>query len=643
MPAPIHPAAYQEALDIALRAHRALGCRGVSRADLRYDDTGGEPGRMVLLEVNTQPGMTPTSLVPDIAAPCRHQLRRAGALDGGERRHAIPERAPRAAAPAAARAPARRLSAAGSAPRRRRWRGATPSPRRRRTVAERAGASPPRPRPPPARASPRRGQGARLRRRQRRRSKAASASRARRSSTRSASSAARRSSASISAQAKRGSRALPWVRVGRGRAAAARYALRPHRRAPAARLLAAPGQARAGRPTTARSSPTERLERFRRAHRARRRRRAGGRAPRCSTCSPTRADARAACRGRGAGRRPALEPPSRQRHRRRRCPSRTRQSGLAPPRRARPQRAACSGATSSRSTCACPTGWCCALPPEPPKTPAKKGKPAGKEHMTKPRCFARRGSAPVAAVDIGTTKVCCFIARASTTASRASSASATRSRAACKNGVIVDIEAASHSILTAVHAAEQMAGETISEAVVNISGGFGASRLVKAEIASNGREISDHDMRRVLELRLPPQGAGRPRPSSIRSRSASRSTAAAASAIRAACSARSSASTCTSSPPQSRAVRNLTSCIGRCHLEIARAGGEPLRRGARRARRGRERARRHRHRHGRRHHRRSPCSSTATWSSPTACRWAAATSPTTSRAACRRRSPMPSA
>ncbi len=67
MPAPIHERAYAEALDIALRAHRALGCRGVSRADLRYDDTQGEPGRMVLLEINTQPGMTPTSLVPDIA------------------------------------------------------------------------------------------------------------------------------------------------------------------------------------------------------------------------------------------------------------------------------------------------------------------------------------------------------------------------------------------------------------------------------------------------------------------------------------------------------------------------------------------------------------------------------------------------
>jgi D-alanine-D-alanine ligase len=67
VPAPIHQRAYDEALDISLRAHRALGCRGVSRADLRYDDTNGEPGRLALLEVNTQPGMTPTSLVPDIA------------------------------------------------------------------------------------------------------------------------------------------------------------------------------------------------------------------------------------------------------------------------------------------------------------------------------------------------------------------------------------------------------------------------------------------------------------------------------------------------------------------------------------------------------------------------------------------------
>ncbi|MFL5266750.1 MAG: D-alanine--D-alanine ligase [Stellaceae bacterium] len=67
VPAPVPPAVYEEALDIALRAHQVLGCRGVSRADLRFDDTGAGCGQLYLLEVNTQPGMTPTSLVPDIA------------------------------------------------------------------------------------------------------------------------------------------------------------------------------------------------------------------------------------------------------------------------------------------------------------------------------------------------------------------------------------------------------------------------------------------------------------------------------------------------------------------------------------------------------------------------------------------------
>ena len=68
IPAAVHPAIYAAALDIALRAHNALGCRGATRADLRYDDTAGEPGRLVLLEVNTQPGLTPTSLLPEQAA-----------------------------------------------------------------------------------------------------------------------------------------------------------------------------------------------------------------------------------------------------------------------------------------------------------------------------------------------------------------------------------------------------------------------------------------------------------------------------------------------------------------------------------------------------------------------------------------------
>jgi D-alanine-D-alanine ligase len=68
IPAQVHPRAYDRAMDLALAAHRALGCRGASRADFRYDDTETDPGRLVLLEVNTQPGLTPTSLLPEQAA-----------------------------------------------------------------------------------------------------------------------------------------------------------------------------------------------------------------------------------------------------------------------------------------------------------------------------------------------------------------------------------------------------------------------------------------------------------------------------------------------------------------------------------------------------------------------------------------------
>lgn len=67
MPAPLSPETYQDALDLALRAHQTLGCEGVSRVDLRYDDTDGKSDFYVL-EVNTQPGLTPLSLVPEIAA-----------------------------------------------------------------------------------------------------------------------------------------------------------------------------------------------------------------------------------------------------------------------------------------------------------------------------------------------------------------------------------------------------------------------------------------------------------------------------------------------------------------------------------------------------------------------------------------------
>jgi D-alanine-D-alanine ligase len=65
LPANISPEVTNRAMDISLAAHRALGCRGATRADLRYDE---DNDKLVLLEVNTQPGMTRTSLLPEQAA-----------------------------------------------------------------------------------------------------------------------------------------------------------------------------------------------------------------------------------------------------------------------------------------------------------------------------------------------------------------------------------------------------------------------------------------------------------------------------------------------------------------------------------------------------------------------------------------------
>ena len=68
LPAEILPNIYHLVQKLALTAHQSLGCRGVSRMDFRYDDTPDGTGEVICLEVNTQPGMTETSLVPELAA-----------------------------------------------------------------------------------------------------------------------------------------------------------------------------------------------------------------------------------------------------------------------------------------------------------------------------------------------------------------------------------------------------------------------------------------------------------------------------------------------------------------------------------------------------------------------------------------------
>jgi D-alanine-D-alanine ligase len=67
IPAEISPKIYQKIQTLALEAHQAIGCRGVSRSDFRLDDRFSDEGELIWLEINTQPGMTPTSLVPEMA------------------------------------------------------------------------------------------------------------------------------------------------------------------------------------------------------------------------------------------------------------------------------------------------------------------------------------------------------------------------------------------------------------------------------------------------------------------------------------------------------------------------------------------------------------------------------------------------
>lgn len=74
-PAKISPNIYQTITNIALKAHQAFGCKGVTRSDFRYDDRFSANGELIWLEINTQPGMTATSLVPELAEQAGHSFR----------------------------------------------------------------------------------------------------------------------------------------------------------------------------------------------------------------------------------------------------------------------------------------------------------------------------------------------------------------------------------------------------------------------------------------------------------------------------------------------------------------------------------------------------------------------------------------
>lgn len=117
--------------------------------------------------------------------------------------------------------------------------------------------------------------------------------------------------------------------------------------------------------------------------------------------------------------------------------------------------------------------------------------------MAKGRGTIRNGL--MAALDVGSNKTCCFIAKPDPSGEPKVVGIGQQVSQGVKGGTLVDMESAETSILNAVHAAEQMAGERIEHLVINLSGGYPASSSVGVEVAVDGHEVADGDLRRAVD------------------------------------------------------------------------------------------------------------------------------------------------
>ncbi len=105
----------------------------------------------------------------------------------------------------------------------------------------------------------------------------------------------------------------------------------------------------------------------------------------------------------------------------------------------------------------------------------------------------------VAALDVGSSKVCCFVARESADGHPSVVGIGQQASKGVKNGTIVGLEQAEAAIRTAVHAAEQMAGETIDRVIVNLSGGYPVSSSIGVEVSIDGHEVGETDLQRIFD------------------------------------------------------------------------------------------------------------------------------------------------
>lgn len=113
----------------------------------------------------------------------------------------------------------------------------------------------------------------------------------------------------------------------------------------------------------------------------------------------------------------------------------------------------------------------------------------------------------VAGLDIGCSKVCCFIARGEAGERPRVIGIGQQASRGIKNGAVVDMPAVESTILNAVHAAEQMAGEEIEQVIVSLAGGHPASSSIDVQIALNGHEVGETDLRRAFERGQQAHGA----------------------------------------------------------------------------------------------------------------------------------------
>jgi cell division protein FtsA len=105
----------------------------------------------------------------------------------------------------------------------------------------------------------------------------------------------------------------------------------------------------------------------------------------------------------------------------------------------------------------------------------------------------------IAALDIGSTKTCCFIAQAGDDGRLNMAGFGHQGTKGVRAGTIVDMDGVEESVLNTVHAAEQMAGEQIQNVIVNLSCGYPSSRTIGLEMAIDGHEVNEADIRRALD------------------------------------------------------------------------------------------------------------------------------------------------